>query len=240
MHRRDRPDRSCRDPLRHPPGRHHRRPYRPGIRRGTRTVTDLDLLTTTRAFRRRLDPTAPISYRDIQDCLDIAVHAPSGSNRQPWHFVLIDDPHTRHTIADYYRQGFAHNLSGRTPRPDQLRDLDSARHLADHLHTIPLLILVCTHGRPPATAAHLASFYASIYPTVWNLQLALHAHGYGTCLTTAHLTHEHDTATLLNIPYDNITQVALLPVARLHPGTPTPPPRRPATEATSWNRWSTP
>ncbi|WP_324194682.1 nitroreductase family protein [Nocardia terpenica] len=203
-------------------------------------MTDLDLLTTTRAFRRRLDPSAPLSYPDILSCLDIAVHAPSGSNRQPWHFVLIDDPDLRSTIADYYRQGFTRNLSGRTPTPDQLSDLASARHLADHLHTIPLLILVCTHGRPPATAAHLASFYASIYPTVWNLQLALHAHGYGTCLTTAHLTHEHETATLLNIPYDNITQVALLPVARLHPGTPTRPRRRPAAEVTSWNRWSTP
>ncbi|WP_238845991.1 nitroreductase family protein [Nocardia terpenica] len=80
-------------------------------------MTDLDLLTTTRAFRRRLDPSAPICYRDIQACLDIAVHAPSGSNRQPWHFVLIDDPHTRHTIAHYYRQGFTANLTGRTPTP---------------------------------------------------------------------------------------------------------------------------
>ncbi|MEG8184717.1 nitroreductase, partial [Nocardia terpenica] len=80
-------------------------------------MTDLDLLTTTRAFRRRLDPSAPVSRRDIEACLDIAVHAPSGSNRQPWHFVLIDDPETRSTIADYYRQGFTHNLSGRTPGP---------------------------------------------------------------------------------------------------------------------------
>ncbi|ATL66518.1 nitroreductase family protein [Nocardia terpenica] len=203
-------------------------------------MTDLDLLTTTRAFRRRLDPSAPVSRRDIEACLDIAVHAPSGSNRQPWHFVLIDDPETRSTIADYYRRGFAHNLSGRTPDPDQLSDLASARHLAEHLHTIPLLILVCTHGRPPATAPQLASFYASVYPAVWNLLLALHAHGYGSCLTTAHLAHEHDIATLLDIPYEKVTQIALLPVARLHPGRPTPPRRRPATQATSWNRWTTP
>nr|WP_275106919.1 nitroreductase family protein [Nocardia terpenica] len=105
---------------------------------------------------------------------------------------------------------------------------------------MPLLILVCTHGRPPDTPHHLASFYASIYPTVWNLQLALHAHHYGSCLTTAHLTHEHEVATLLHIPYNQITQVALLPVARLHPGPTTAPPRRSATETTSWNRWTTP
>ncbi|MEV6275009.1 nitroreductase family protein [Nocardia sp. NPDC051832] len=196
------------------------------------------LLTTTRAFRRRLDLTRPVDRQDLLDCLDIAVHAPSGTNRQPWRFLVLEDPAIKHEVAEFYRKGFAAYLSARTPRPDQLRDLASGRYLADHLHEVPALVLVCSPGRPAASAVQLASFYGSVYPMVWNLLLALHSRGLGSTLTTAHLAHEREVAELLGIPFDDISQVALLPVAHLKPGTGSPSgPRTPAAELTRWDRW---
>ncbi|MFE3188348.1 nitroreductase family protein [Nocardia sp. NPDC059240] len=201
-----------------------------------------DLLTGTRAVRKRLDLTRPVDDQDIRDCLDIAVHAPSGSNRQPWRFVVVRDPELKARIGEYYRKAFAANLSGRTPRPDQLADLASGQHLADHLGQVPALILVCSLGRPPAepSALRLASFYGSIYPAVWNLQLALRAKGLGTTLTTAHLAYEREIAELLGIPFDEVTQVAMLPVAHLLPGSDRSVRRTPATEVTGWDGWPTP
>ncbi|WP_406237105.1 nitroreductase family protein [Nocardia sp. NBC_01009] len=200
-----------------------------------------DLLTTTRAFRRRLDLTRPVARQDLLDCLDVAVHAPSGTNRQPWRFLVVEDPDTKQQIAEYYRKGFAAYLSARTPRPDQLGDLASGRYLAAHLHEVPALVVVCSLGRPPANAAalQLASFYGSVYPAVWNFMLALHERGLGSTMTTAHLVYEQEIADLLGIPFDQITQVAMLPVAHLLPGTRSRGPRRiPAAEVTMWNRWS--
>ncbi|WP_194819072.1 nitroreductase family protein [Nocardia sp. XZ_19_385] len=199
---------------------------------------ELELLTTTRAFRRRLDLTRPVARQELLDCLDIAVHAPSGTNRQPWRFLVIEDPATKNEVAEYYRKGFAAYLSARTPRPDQLRDLASGQYLADHLHEVPALVLVCAPGRPPASPLQLASFYGSIYPMVWNLLLALHSRGLGSTLTTAHLAHEREVAELLGIPFDDISQVALLPVAHLKPASGPPSgPRTPAAELTRWDRW---
>lgn len=201
---------------------------------------NVELLTGTRAVRKGLDLTRPVSEADLVACLDIAVHAPSGSNRQPWRFVVVRDGGLKAAIGEYYRKGFAANLSGRTPRPDQLADLGSGQYLADHLGEVPALILVCSLGRLPADAPPLrqASFYGSIYPAVWNLQLALRARGLGSTMTTAHLAYEREVAELLGIPFDEVSQVALLPVAHLLPGRATAPPRRtPAAEVTGWDGW---
>ncbi|MFD6161589.1 nitroreductase family protein [Nocardia sp. NPDC060256] len=199
-----------------------------------------ELLTTTRSFRRRLDLTRPVERRDLLECLDIAVQAPSGSNRQPWRFLIVQDGETKQQIAEYYRKGFAANLSGRTPRPDQLGDLASGRYLAEHLAEVPALVLVCSLGRlpEPASPLRLASFYGSIYPAVWNFMLALRERGLGSCLTTAHLAYEREVADLLGIPFDEVTQLAMLPVAHLLPGGDGPGRRTPAAEVTRWDRWA--
>jgi nitroreductase len=200
-----------------------------------------DLLTGTRAFRRRLDLVRPVAEQDLLDCLDIAVHAPNGSNRQGWRFVVVRDTELKQGIAEYYRKGFSANIAGRTPRPDQMGDLASGQHLAAHLHEVPALVVVCCLGRLPADASafQLASFYGSIYPAVWNFMLALHDRGLGSTLTTAHLVHEREVAELLGIPFDEVTQAAIIPVAHLLPaGKGAGPHRIPAAEVTMWDRWS--
>ena len=75
-----------------------------------------------------------------------------------------------------------------------------------------------------------------IIPAIWSFQLAARSRGLGTCFTTLHLAHEAEAAALLGIP-DDITQVALLPVAYttgddFKPATPGPVER-----ITYFNRW---
>ncbi|MFI9505052.1 nitroreductase family protein [Nocardia sp. NPDC052566] len=200
---------------------------------------DADLLMTTRAFRRRLDLTRPVARHDLLACLEIAVHAPSGTNRQPWRFLVVQDVDLRREIAAYYRKGFAAYLSTRTPRADQLGDLASGGRLAATMHEVPALVLCCSIGRPPSDPLRLAGFYGSVYPAVWNFLLALHDRGLGSTITTAHLAYEREVADLLGIPFDEVTQVALLPVAHLLPGSGAAGPRRSAAEVTQWDRWST-
>jgi nitroreductase len=81
-----------------------------------------------------------------------------------------------------------------------------------------------------------AGLFASIYPAVWSFNLALRARGLGTVLTTMHLFREKETADLLGIP-DNVTQVALLPVAYTI-GDTFKPTERPAPETiTFFDQW---
>ena len=70
-------------------------------------LTPDDLLTSTRSVRRRLDFERPLDLALVRECLQIAIQAPSGSNAQGWHFVLVTDPHKKQQAADIYRKGWA-------------------------------------------------------------------------------------------------------------------------------------
>ena len=82
------------------------------------------------------------------------------------------------------------------------------------LADVPVHVIPCIEGRVggPATGSG-ASFYGSIMQAAWSFMLALRARGLGSVWTTLHLQHEREAADLLGIPYDTVTQVALLPVA---------------------------
>jgi nitroreductase len=205
------------------------------------------LLTTTRSVRKRLDFTRPVEPEIIERCIEIATQAPSGSNRQGWHFVVVTDAEKRRQIADYYRKSFAVYIGSGGPkgsgddddprlaRAGQVRD--SAMYLAEHMHEAPVLIIPCIEGRPsnPAPAAQ-AGFYGSILPAAWSLMLALRARGLGAAWTTLHLPYEQQVAELLGIP-DNITQAALLPVAYYLGDDFKPAHRVPARTITYWDGW---
>ena len=45
---------------------------------------------TIREFKRD-----PVNIDDVIYCIKVAVQAPSGANRQPWRFIIIDDPKLR-------------------------------------------------------------------------------------------------------------------------------------------------
>ena len=184
-----------------------------------------EVLTTTRAVRKRLDLDRPVPDSLLRECLEIAVQAPSGSNSQGWHFMLVTDPAKKSAIADYYRKAFdtyqeSPNRPTRTFSEPAMavaheRILDSARYLVDNLARVPALMIPCCTGRPDARGMNLismASVFGSILPAVWSFMLAARERGLGTCWTTLHLTYEKEIATLLGIP-ETHAQVALIPVA---------------------------
>jgi len=206
------------------------------------SVTDA-LLSTTRAVRKRLDLSRPVTRDVILDCIRISQQAPTGSNAQTWRWLVVTDAPLRKELARIYREGGAQYLELARARAAEgdaqtRRVYDSAFWLMDHLADVPVHVIPCVIGRPPAGApvvAH-ASVYGSIFPAVWSFQLALRARGLGSVLTTLHLFREEEAAKLLGIP-EGVAQVGLLPVAWTK-GTDFKPASRPAPETiTSWNGW---
>jgi nitroreductase len=166
----------------------------------------------------------------VRECFEIAIQAPSGSNARGWHFVVVTQPALKQRIGELYRQAFeqyrgmpisAHALAERTAGDEAavMRGVvGSAEALARNLHSAPVLVIPCVTGRPPALAGAMgdlarASLYGSILPAFWSFMLAARARGLGTAWTTLHLLHEQQIAKLLGIPYEEVHQTALTPVA---------------------------
>ncbi|MEH6581032.1 MAG: nitroreductase family protein [Halioglobus sp.] len=184
------------------------------------------VLTTTRAVRKRLDFDRPLEMTVIKQCLEVALQAPSGSNAQGWQFVVVTDRDKIKAIADLYQQAFAEyeaspfqptGLHKDDPSMAQTQErvLGSAQYLAANLERVPALLIPCCGQRPdlpgmPMSA--IAGIMGSVLPAVWNFMLAARERGIGTCWTTLHLEHEQAVAELLGIPEDH-AQVALIPMA---------------------------
>lgn len=213
-------------------------------------LTADEVLTTTRAVRRRLDLDRPVEPSLLRECLEIALQAPSGSNAQGWHFVLVTDPVPRAAIAEYYKRAFdayavdaaepaAGNQADTGRAATQQRVLRSARHLADNLHRVPVLLIPCCRGRPDAPDAPLAlqaGLFGSIVPAAWSFMLAARERGLGTCWTTLHLVYEKEVAEILGIPED-VAQVAMIPVAHSIGADFKPAPRKPLDKVLHTNTW---
>lgn len=190
-----------------------------------------ELLTTTRVVRKRLDLERPVDIDLIKECIDIAVQAPTGGNTQSWHFVVVIDEKKRAGLADLYRKAWQIYRKSRGsvfdlfdkeppgPRKDQLgRVAESADYLVDNLQRVPVHVIPCIGGRVDKMSGEfasvaLASVYGSILPATWSYMLAARCRGLGTAWTTAHLMFESEAAEILDIPYDSVTQVALIPTA---------------------------
>jgi nitroreductase len=205
------------------------------------------LLTTTRSVRKRLDFAKPVPLDVVEKCIEIALQAPTGSNAQGWHFVVVSDAGKRKALADLYSQAFtmyrnmnvdAPQLREGDPRREQtLRIVDSAGYLADHLHEAPVHVIPCIEGRVENGGVIMqASVYGSILPAVWSLMLALRSRGLGSAWTTLHLIFEKEAAGILGIP-DSVTQTALLPVAYFTGTDFKPAKRLPTKQFVSYNSW---
>ncbi len=211
-------------------------------------ITDVDeLLTTTRSARKALDLDAPVEPGAIRECLAIAMQAANGSNQQSWRWLVISDAALRDNLAALYRDAYLQRVGGQliadllpadTPGG---RLMSSTEWLVEYLAKVPLLVIPCYEPYIPRVEGDdsffAATLYGSIFPAVWNFQLALHSRGYGSCITTLHLSHEEAVRELLGIP-DTFTQGCLLPVARLRAGlTFRPASRRPIDEVVAVDRW---
>ena len=203
-----------------------------------------ELLSTTRAVRKRLDLATPVPRELINECLEIAVQAPTGGNSQGWSWIVVDDADKRQALAELYRKGAqsyladAHKQAEESGDKQSQRVFNSAAYLMDHLHEVPVHLIPCIKGRPqgPVPATALSGLYGSIYPAIWSFQLAARSRGLGTTLTTLHLTCEQEAQELLGIPED-VQQVALIPVAYTIGTDFKRATRPPVAEITHWNDW---
>lgn len=206
------------------------------------------LLTTTRSARKALDLDEPVDLGEIRDCLRIGLQAANGSNQQAWRWLLVTDPSLRAGIAELYRKSYLDKVGGQflagllpagTPGAALM---SSTEWLVEHLAQVPMLVIPCYEPTYPRREGdesfYLATLYGSIFPAVWNFQLALRTRGYGTCITTLHLDYEAEVRELLGIP-ETYVQGCLLPVARLRAGHRfRAAPRRPLDEVIGMNGWS--
>lgn len=213
----------------------------------TLPLTPDELLTTTRAVRKRLDFDKPVSRELIGECLEIALQAPNGSNMQLWRWVVVDDRDTIEKLAalyndaieEYSKQYDSGGLGERARQdPGFGRMTESVMHLAQNLHRSPVLLVPCIAGRMEnQDIFSQASLWGSVIPAIWSFMLALRSRGLGSAWTTVHLHREKEAATLLDIPYTHYTQAGLFPVAYTLGTEFKAARRRPAAELTHWNRW---
>ncbi len=212
------------------------------------SLTPDELLTTTRTVRKRLDLTRPVPMDLVRECLEIALQAPSGSNRQGWHWIVVTDPERRAAVGEVYAravreylasEGSAARLFSDDPgrAPVQHRVGDSVAYLGEHMGEVPVLLIPClrTSG-PELPAGNQAGLWGSLLPAVWNYMLAARARGLGTAWTTLHLAYESEVAALLGLP-DDVRQGALVPTAYYTGETFRPAPRQPLEEILHVDGW---
>jgi nitroreductase len=186
------------------------------------TLTPDELLTTTRSVRKRLDLTRPVPVELIRECLEIALQAPSGSNRQAWHWIVVTDADQRATIGDFYRRAVESYLDSPGAAGKLFADQahraavqrrvgTSVRYLGERMGEVPVLVIPCL-SVSRLDAGNQADVWGSILPAAWSYMLAARARGLGTAWTTLHLSYEDEVADVLGLPSD-VRQAALIPTA---------------------------
>ncbi|GAA3239224.1 nitroreductase family protein [Nonomuraea helvata] len=207
-----------------------------------------ELLTTTRSVRKRLDLTRPVSMDLVRECLEVALQAPTGGNRQGWHWIVVTDPELRGTIGDYYARSLRTYFESGAAAGSQFQDdparaatqqrvSESAAYLGEHMGDVPVLVIGCITlpggGLPQGNQAGL---WGSLLPAAWSYMLAARARGLGTAWTTLHLAYESEIAELLGIP-DDVRQGVLIPTAHYLGETFGPAGRQPLDEVLHVDRW---
>lgn len=211
-------------------------------------LTSDEALSTTRTVRKRLDLTRPVPMALVRECLEIALQAPSGSNRQGWEWLVITDAGQRAAVGAVYKRAVDEYLDGPASAanlyaddPDraavQRRIGDSTRHLGDHMGEVPVLVIPCLRvGRSGLGAGNQAGLWGSVLPAAWSFALAARSRGLGTAWTTLHLKYEAEVAGLLGLP-DGVAQAALIPTAYYTGETFKPAARQPLDEVLHLDRW---
>lgn len=208
-----------------------------------------ELLTTTRSVRKRLDFDKPVSRQIVEQCLEIALQAPNGSNMNTWRWVLVDDPDVIAQMAALYCAGiddFIATLGENVGDDYAGSDIpgfaaidQSVDHLRQNMQRSPALLLPLMAGRVErGNSFSRGSAYGSIIQATWSFFLALRERGLGSAWTTAHLWREKEMAQLLDIPYEAYTQIGLFPIAYTVGTQFKPAYRKPVSEVASWNRFT--
>ena len=181
-----------------------------------------DLLTglaTTRAIRR-LAPD-PIPDDDLSTIMWHATRAPSGTNRQPFRFLVLRDGETAKAAKTALARGFREGWAAKTddagydsgsaldPTSRKGRQRAAMQHLVDHFEEVPVVVLAClVRYREPNPYEG-----GSVYPACQNLLLAARALGYGGVMTGWHAPVEDELRAILSIP-DGVAISATIPLGR--------------------------
>jgi nitroreductase len=208
-------------------------------------LTPDEVLSTTRSVRRRLDLSRPVEREVLEECLKLAQQAPRASNVERRAFVVVTDAEKRRALADLWRRGMERYLrrvpegpADSEPRTSQELISAGVRHLGEHLHEVPVHVVPCVMDRLDGKSVLAQSgAWGSIAPATWSFMLAARARGLGTVWTTFHLMYEREAAEILNIPYEQVTQTALVPVAYSLGIEFKPAAREPLETFVHWNGW---
>jgi nitroreductase len=197
-------------------------------------ITDVDqLLTTTRAVRRRMDFERPVDRTVVETCVRLAQQAPMGSNLEDWRVVAVDDPALKQAVAGLYQEVWVETVEGPLSRGEaatttrlspsvradpvaaerQQRILDGVKYLCDRLDRVPVLLIVCSVKVQPerALGGTASGYYGSIFPFAWSLQLALRSRGLGSVMATAIAHKARRVQELLGLP-EEWRPITMLPV----------------------------
>jgi nitroreductase len=188
----------------------------------------------------------PVPDEAIWKIVDAAIRAPSGSNSQPWAWMVVRDEGKKKVLADAIRAGFEsagrlqrmrENVS-RIEEPTQRRMMEGAVELFSNVAAAPVLIIPClVNLTSPVSDINDLFAGSSIYGAVQNLMLAARAQGLGTVLTTFNIVHEELIRKEFGLP-DNARPVAIVPVGYPEGQRFGPTNRKPAETVTYWDSWS--
>jgi nitroreductase len=211
-------------------------------------MTPEELLTTTRTVRRRLDLNRHVPLDLVKHCIQVAMQAPSGSNTQRWHWLVVTDADQRAALGEIYRRACHEYLespqaAGKLFADDparaavQQRVGASIEYLADRMGEVPVLVVPCLEtSSPELPPGNQAGLWASLLPAVWSYMLAARSVTLGTAWTTLHLKYEREAAEVLGLP-PNVHQAALIPTAFYTGDTFKPAARQPLDEVLHLDRW---
>jgi nitroreductase len=178
-----------------------------------------DALTTTRAVRKRLDLARPVPRQVLEECLELALQAPNGSNQNVWRWIIVDDPPMVAKVGGQYKAMLSEARQAGRPAPTtgiprETELLDSALSLMDTIDKVPAILIPLMPGRPNGKSVFVqANMWGSIIQAVWSFFLALRERGLGSAWVTAPLLREKEIAELLGIPFEQYTQVGFFPIA---------------------------
>ncbi len=191
----------------------------------------INTLRSVRQFRPDLVP-----KETLHKILEAASKAASGSNTQPWEFIVVQDPKVKARLTEPMLETWMRRLAGANLSARMREVYDQATEMLRNTEKAPAIIFCCFDPNRVSKSEEVR--YASILPAVQNLMLAAHAVGLGTCLTVHGSTStrgESEVKKILGIP-DHVKIACLVYLgypARKHG----PPKRKPIDSFIHYDRW---
>jgi nitroreductase len=177
----------------------------------------VDAMRTQRAVRRL--HTDPVDLELIYELLELSLKAPTSSNTQDWHYLVVRGQEQKERLGRLYRPLYRtfSPLERRAAKTDKdRRGLEPGQWQAEHFSEIPVFVIPCYRrnlkhrpvGRPQIS---VSSFYGSVYPAVQNLLLACRAVGLGASLQTLPIWIVPIARRILGLP-SSLVPVCIIPI----------------------------